>query len=264
MSIRKTAIVTGGSSGIGIASAIRFAQKGYNVVITGRRQEKLDEAKSKIEAEANGGHVLTVQADMGEESDVRKCYNQVDEKFGRLDVIVANAGVNGTWASIEQMEVDDFDSTIKTNLRGTWLTIKFGLPLMKGKGIKGSIIVVASINGTRTFANTGATAYASSKAGQIAITKMLALELANHQIRVNAVCPGAIDTSIEENTTKVELDHIRIRAEFPDGVVPLTPDHKSGKSEQVADVIYFLASDQASHVTGTEMFVDGGESLIAI
>jgi NAD(P)-dependent dehydrogenase (short-subunit alcohol dehydrogenase family) len=262
MSLRKVVVITGGTSGIGFASARSFAREGYHVVVTGRKQEKLDEAEKQLKQDSTGGEILALQSDVSKADEVKELFEKVKEKFTRLDVLVANAGSNGVWAPIEDMEVEEFDQTIQTNLRGTWLAIKFGFPLMRNNGIAGSIIIVASINGTRTFANTGATAYSTSKAGQSAMGKMLALEFAKFRIRVNVVCPGAITTEI--GTERRNLENIRLKAEFPEGVVPLTPQHEAGSADSVASVIHFLAGDDSRHVTGTEIFVDGGESLIAV
>jgi NAD(P)-dependent dehydrogenase (short-subunit alcohol dehydrogenase family) len=110
------------------------------------------------------------------------------------------------------------------------------------------------------FSNTGASAYACSKGGQVVLTKMLALELAKYRIRVNVICPGAIETSIEDNTERKNLDRTRMPVEFPEGKVPLT-DGKPGTSDQVADLVTFLASDEASHISGTEVWIDGAQSL---
>src|SRR5690606_27877879 len=110
----------------------------------------------------------------------------------RLDIIVANAGINGVWAPIDQLTPEEWDKTVAINLRGTFLTLHYGVPAMKAKG--GSIVIVSSINGTRTFSNPGTSAYASTKAGQLALGQIAALELAKHRIRVNVVCPGAIET----------------------------------------------------------------------
>jgi NAD(P)-dependent dehydrogenase (short-subunit alcohol dehydrogenase family) len=123
------------------------------------------------------------------------------------------------------------------------------------------VIVTASINGTRTFSNTGATAYSATKAAQVAMTKMLALELAKHKIRVNAVCPGAIDTEIQENTEKRDLEKEQEPVEFPEGKIPLT-DGKPGTADEVAELVLFLASDRSRHITGTPVWIDGGQSLL--
>jgi len=134
------------------------------------------------------------------------------------------------------------------------------MPHLKQRG--GSVIVNASVNGTRVFSNSGATAYASTKAAQVAMTKMLALEVARHKVRVNVICPGAIDTEIDDNTERRDLDGIGVPQEFPEGPHPLTG--KPGTSQEVAQLVLFLASDASRHVTGTEIWIDGGESLLGL
>jgi NAD(P)-dependent dehydrogenase (short-subunit alcohol dehydrogenase family) len=123
------------------------------------------------------------------------------------------------------------------------------------------VIITSSVNGTRIFSNTGATAYSCTKAAQVAFTKMVALELAKHRIRVNVICPGAIETNINESTEQRDLEEIREPVEFPEGSIPLT-DGKPGSAEQVAQLVLFLASDASNHMTGTEMWIDGAESLL--
>jgi NAD(P)-dependent dehydrogenase (short-subunit alcohol dehydrogenase family) len=154
---------------------------------------------------------------------------------------------------------EEWNKTIATNLTGTFLTIKYAVPYLKKQG--GSVIVTASVNGTRVFSNTGATAYSCTKAGQVAMTKMLAVELGKDKIRVNVICPGAIETEIGENTQQRNLDRVKIPVEYPEGKIPLTGG-KSGKSEQVAALALFLASDASSHISGTEVWIDGAESLL--
>jgi NAD(P)-dependent dehydrogenase (short-subunit alcohol dehydrogenase family) len=146
------------------------------------------------------------------------------------------------------------------NLRGTYLTLHLGVPHLKKAG-GGSIIVVSSINGTRTFTTPGATAYTATKAAQVAMVQQLALELGKHHIRVNAVCPGAIETSIPDNTQARKQDETEIPVTWPDGDIPIT-DGRPGKSEDVAEVIAFLAGDAARHVTGSPIWVDGGQGLL--
>jgi NAD(P)-dependent dehydrogenase (short-subunit alcohol dehydrogenase family) len=133
------------------------------------------------------------------------------------------------------------------------------VPHLKRQG--GSVIITSSVNGTRNFSNSGATAYSSSKAAQVAFTKMVALELAPHRVRVNVICPGAIATNIQENTEQRNLEHVRIPVEFPEGERPLKQG-QPGTAEQVAHVVLFLASDASDHVTGAQIFVDGAESLL--
>ncbi|CAA9551035.1 MAG: 3-oxoacyl-[acyl-carrier protein] reductase, partial [uncultured Thermomicrobiales bacterium] len=124
----------------------------------------------------------------------------------------------------------------------------------------GVVVITSSVNGTRIFSNTGATAYSCSKAAQVAFTKMVALELAPHKVRVNVICPGAIETEISENTEQRNTDRVKIPVEFPKGAHPLRGE--PGTAEQVARLVLFLASDAADHITGTEMWIDGAESLL--
>jgi NAD(P)-dependent dehydrogenase (short-subunit alcohol dehydrogenase family) len=144
-------------------------------------------------------------------------------------------------------------------LSGTFYTIKAATPHLKRQG--GSIVVCASVNGTRMFSNTGATAYACSKAAQAALVKMLAVELGPARVRINVICPGAIQTEIDDNTEKRDLERVKTRVEYPQGSIPLTGG-KPGTPEQVAELVHFLLSERASHITGTEIWVDGGQSLV--
>eukprot|EP01114_Cavostelium_apophysatum_P020943 TRINITY_DN7168_c0_g1_i1.p1 TRINITY_DN7168_c0_g1~~TRINITY_DN7168_c0_g1_i1.p1 ORF type:complete len:275 (+),score=59.90 TRINITY_DN7168_c0_g1_i1:37-861(+) len=254
----KVAVITGAGSGIGKVAAISLAKAGVKVAIIARREEKLKETQKEIEG--SGGKCLIVTGDVSKEEDVKKMYQEVKSQWGdRIDYVVANAGVNGVWAPIEEIKMEEFDSTVGINLRGTFLTVKEALQFMKANG--GAVVVISSINGNRTFSNTGATVYATTKAGQVAMTKMLAIELANYKIRINVVCPGMIDTNIDENTEHRNTDKIKFPQIRPEGEMPLT-HKKPGTSQQCADLIQFLLSNQASHITGTEVYIDGGESLI--
>ena len=214
----KVAFITGGGSGIGAATAKLLAQQGAKVAISARTKEELDKVVQEIESE--GGEAIAITADVSKVEDVKNAYAQLLDKYGRLDIVFANAGVNGTWAPIEELEPDEFRKTVDINLTGTFLTIKYAVPHLKERG--GSVIVTASVNGTRMFINSGATAYASTKAAQVAMTKMLALELAKARIRVNVICPGAIETQIEENTSQENLEKAGEPVEYPAGKIPLT------------------------------------------
>jgi NAD(P)-dependent dehydrogenase (short-subunit alcohol dehydrogenase family) len=252
------ALVTGAGSGIGAATARRFAQAGARVVLLGRDARELDEQAEGIRR--GGGEARVAVADVADSEALRREIDAAVAAWGRLDVVVPNAGVNGVWAPIEELAAEEFESTLRTNLTGTFLTIKHAVPHLRKQG-GGSVIVTASVNGTRIFSNSGATAYAASKAGQVAIAKMLAVELAKHRIRVNVVCPGAIDTAIEENTERRHIEAAREPVEFPEGNIPLT-DGRPGTSEDVAELMLFLASDASRHITGTEVWIDGAESLL--
>lgn len=254
----KVALVTGAGSGIGRASAIRLARDGVRIAALSRTERELRETVEAVEAA--GGEGMVLPADVSSPEAMRAAVEAAVERWGRLDVVFANAGVNGVWAPLEELDPEEWARTLAINLTGTFLTVKYAVPHLKRQG--GSVIVCASINGTRVFSNTGATAYASSKAGQVAFAKMIALELAPHGVRVNVVCPGAIRTEIEANTEHRDIAELGVPVEFPKGWHPLAGE--PGSAEEVADVVYFLASDAARHVTGTEIWVDGGESLIGI
>lgn len=253
----KVALVTGAGSGIAKATAKLFAKEGAKVAALGRTKEELEETVAQIQSD--NGEAIPVIADISKPEEMQQAIQQIADKWGRLDIVFANAGINGVWASIEELTPEEWNKTININLTGTFLTVKYAVPLLKKQG--GSVIITSSVNGTRIFSNTGATAYSCSKAAQVAFTKMTALELAKHRIRVNVICPGAIETNIDENTERRDLEDIQEPVEFPEGKIPLT-DGKPGTSEQVAQLVFFLASDASSHITGTEVWIDGAESLL--
>ena len=250
-------LVTGAGSGIGKATAIEFAKSGAAVALVDRSEEDLRRAIKKIGGE-EAGHFL-VNADVCNVEEMDGVYQQVAERWNDLDVVVANAGVNGVWAPLDQIGVDEWDQTMAINLRGTFLTVKLALPFLRKNG--GAVVVISSINGNRIFSNSGATAYACSKAAQVAFAKMTALEFAKDRIRVNVVCPGAVRTHIDESTERRSVEGLHLPVEFPEGDVPLT-EGKPGRAEDVARAVWFLASDFASHVSGTELYVDGAQSLL--
>lgn len=254
----RVALITGGSSGLGKAAALKMAQAGAKVAVLGRDADELREAVQDIERTSDS-KAISLKADISQPDEIHQAVEQTVQQFGKLDIVFANAGINGVWAPLDELTPEDWDQTLDINLKGTFLTVKYALPHMKERG--GSIIVTSSVNGTRMFSNTGATAYACSKAGQVAFVKMIAVELARYGIRVNVICPGAIESDIEENTERQDLDEIRFPVEFPEGQIPLTRG-KPGKAEQVGDLVTFLASDASSHITGTEIWIDGGQSLL--
>ncbi len=252
------ALITGAGSGIGRATACVLAAEGAKVGVLGRRRSKLEEVAAQIIAQ--GGQALILEADVSEEVPMREAVKELVSAFGGLDIVVANAGINGVWAPIDDLKPFEWDETIAVNLRGTFLTLHTTVPYLKQNG-GGAIVVVSSINGTRTFTTPGATAYTATKAAQVAIVQQLALELARYQIRVNAVCPGEIDTSIAENTSLRHEQETAIPVEWPEGQVPITGG-RPGRSEDVADVIRFLVSDGARHITGSPVWIDGGQGLL--
>jgi NAD(P)-dependent dehydrogenase (short-subunit alcohol dehydrogenase family) len=253
----RVALITGAGSGIGKAAALLLAKEGAKIGALGRTQDELKDTVAQIQGA--GGEAIPIDADISQPKEMQQAVQQLVDQWGRLDIVFANAGINGVWAPLEELEPDEWDKTINVNLKGTFLTVKYAVPHLKKQG--GSVIITSSVNGTRIFSNTGATAYSCTKAAQVAFTKMVALELAEHRVRVNVICPGAISTNIEESTEQRDLDEIREPVEYPEGRIPLT-DGKPGSAEQVAQLVLFLASDAASHITGTEMWIDGAESLL--
>ena len=253
---KKVALVTGAGSGIGKAAALALAKSGAKVAVLSHTQKEIDQTAREI-SDA-GGKALAVLADISIPEQMEAAMRQTVEALGQLDIVFANAGINGVQAPIEELKPEDFDKTIRNNLHGTFFTIKCAVPYLKKQG-KGSIIVTSSINGTRVFSNSGATAYATSKAGQVALAKMLALELAQWKIRVNIICPGAIDTEINDNTEPRNVDKVKIEAKYEE---PHPLRGEPGTSDQVAQLALFLASDASDHITGSPICIDGAESLL--
>jgi NAD(P)-dependent dehydrogenase (short-subunit alcohol dehydrogenase family) len=251
----KVAFITGGASGIGRGAAVRFASEGAKIAIA----DAQDATDTLSELKNAGADAIAVPCDISDAVSVHDAIQAAVDQFGRLDIVFANAGINGVWSPIEELQPADWDRTIAINLRGTYLTVHFAIPHLRKAG-GGSIIITSSVNGTRTFSNPGASAYSTSKAGQVAFMKMAALELGRQNIRVNAICPGAIHTNIGQSTEQVDTDKIGIEVELPKGSPAL--NHGQGDPADVADTCLFLASDLSRHVSGVEIFVDGGASLL--
>jgi NAD(P)-dependent dehydrogenase (short-subunit alcohol dehydrogenase family) len=254
----KVALVTGGGSGIGKAAALRLAAEGCAVGVLTHTKEDAEQVVAEIAAA--GGRAMALVADVSKEDQMKAAVADLVRQYSRLDCLFANAGINGVWAPIDELEPDEWDRTINTNLRGTYLTLHYGVPHLKRAG-GGAVVITASVNGTRIFSNGGATAYSCTKAAQVAMAKMLALELAKFRIRVNVVCPGKIETNIEDSTTHRDPDVAGEPVEFPEGNIPLT-DGEPGTSDEVADLVLFLLSDRARHISGTPVWIDGAQSLL--
>jgi NAD(P)-dependent dehydrogenase (short-subunit alcohol dehydrogenase family) len=254
----KGALVTGAGSGLGEATALQLAAGGARVGVLDLRQDRVDAIAAAIAAA--GGKAIPLTADIADETAMRSAVDQLIAAAGRLDIVVANAGINGTWAPIDDITPAEWDKTIAVNLRGTYLTLHLTVPHLKAAG-SGAIVIVSSINGTRTFSSAGATAYAASKAAQAAMANQLALELGKHRIRVNAVCPGSTKTNLIENTWRRNQDEAAFQVIYPEGDLPLTGGRPASAGE-VADSIRFLCSDQSRHITGTWLYVDAGQSLL--
>ncbi|MDP4097422.1 SDR family oxidoreductase [Paenibacillus sp. P96] len=255
----KTAIITGAGSGIGKAAALQLAREGANVALFDLNHERTKLTEQEINSVRTGA-ARAFDVDISNPLRVEKAVLESVELFGGLDIVFANAGINGVVAPIEEIGIEDWRQTLATNLDGTFLTVKYTIPHLKKQG-GGSIIITSSINGNTRFTSFGMSAYSTSKAAQCAFAKMAALELAKFRIRVNVICPGAVSTNIDDSTMKTEgLKEIIIPVEFPEGGQPLADG--PGQPEQVADLVRFLASEQSSHITGAQIVIDGAESLL--
>lgn len=253
----KVAFITGAASGIGAGTARRFAQEGAFIALADVQQEAGEQLRDEI-VEA-GGQAIYLTCDVSDPASVEQAIAATIAEFGHLNVVFANAGINGVWAPIDELQPEEWERTQSINLKGTYLTIHYAVPHLKRAG-GGSIIITSSVNGTRTFSNPGAHAYSTAKAGQVALMKMVALELGRHNIRCNAICPGAIETNIENSTEKRHTEEIGLEVELPQGSPAI--DEGMGDVFEVADTCLFLASDLGRHVSGVEIFVDGGASLL--
>jgi len=250
--------ITGGGEGLGKAIALEAARSGARVAITARERDELDAVVEMIHNE--GGEGLAVVGDVTVPGEMDAAVKQIVNKWGKLTSVCVNAGINGTWAPVDEISAEEWKKTIDVNLNGSFLTVHYAVPELRKAG-GGSIAIISSVNGTRVFSNEGASAYASSKAAQLAFGQMLALELAPSKIRVNVICPGAFDTGIHAKTEKRDLEVIETPVEFPEGNIPLTHG-EMGKPEQVGQLVVFLASEAAGHITGTPVWIDGAESLL--
>ncbi|RMD81400.1 MAG: SDR family oxidoreductase [Lentisphaerae bacterium] len=250
-------LITGGGSGIGRATALALARLGATVAILDCNMEQLRKTASEI-AEI-GLAPLVLVGDIRFEEQVKEAARTVQGQWGRLDGLFSNAGINGIWAPLDQIEAEEWDATFNVNLRGTFLVLKYFIPQLKVTG--GSIVITSSTVGNFVFSNLGSTAYGCTKAALVSLGKQLALELAEHHIRVNVVCPGPIGTTIAQTTSRRGLESCRIAAKLANGYPPLT-DGVAGAPEDVAEVVTFLMGNGARFITGAEIVIDGGNFLI--
>jgi NAD(P)-dependent dehydrogenase (short-subunit alcohol dehydrogenase family) len=236
----KVAVITGGTTGIGLASAKLFVKEGAYVFITGRRQKELDEA-----VEAIGSNVTGVQGDIAKPADLDSLYERV-KKMGRIDVLFANAGV-GEFVPLESITEEHFDQTFNINVRGTLFTVQKALPLLNDGS---SIILTGSVAGAKGTPAFGV--YAASKAAVRSFVRTWTSELKDRRIRSNVVSPGPVNTPIVA----------RQRPEVMARIVSTIPMGRMGEADEIAKAALFLASDDSSFVTGIELFVDGGRAQI--
>ena len=241
--IEKTALVTGASRGIGRAIALALASKGFAVALNYAGSHDAAEAVKK-EIEDAGGKAFTVQGDVCKSEDVDRIFKTVKDEFGGLDVLVNNAGINRD-ALLIRMKESNWDDVIATDLKSDFLTTKAAAAMMMRKR-KGSIINISSVVGI--MGNIGQANYAAAKAGVIGLTKACAKEMAARNIRVNAVAPGFIETAMTDG----------IPEKIREGMIASIPMGRMGQPEDIARAVCFLASDDASYITGQVLVVDGG------
>lgn len=243
----KVVVVTGGTSGIGLATAQAFAAGGASVFITGRRQEALDAALKAI-----GGRVTGVRADMSKLADIDLLYDAVQQQHAQIDVLFANAG-GGSFAPLGAIDEAHFDETFATNVKGVLFTVQKALPLMRDGG---SIVLTGSVTGST--GNPAFSVYSATKAAVRNFARNWILDLKDRHIRVNVVSPGVIETAGLNELFGGGAQADGVKA----GMVADIPAGRVGKPEDVAQAVMFLASDAASFVNGTELFVDGGMTQI--
>jgi NAD(P)-dependent dehydrogenase (short-subunit alcohol dehydrogenase family) len=243
----KVAVVTGGNSGIGLATAKRLQEEGAKVVISGRSKKTLDEAVKTI-----GDGVLAIQADVSHLDDLDKLYGEVSKKLGKIDVLFVNAGV-AKFAPLADTSEGTYDEQFGTNVKGAYFTIQKALPLLNDGA---SIILNTSVAGSK--GNIATSAYSATKAALRSLARTAAAELVERGIRVNAVAPGPIVTPIFDKTglPKEAID------EWSKQILERVPMKRFGQPEEVAATVAFLASEDASYITGVEINVDGGAGQI--
>ncbi len=239
----KVAVVTGGSSGIGLATAQRFIADGAQVVITGRNNEALDAAVAELGDRATG-----IRGDVANLENLDRLFTQVQKQFGRVDVLFANAGI-APFVPFEAVTEEHFDSLFNINVRGLFFTVQKALPLLSEGA---SVILNASVVAQSGLPNTSI--YSATKAAVRSLGRTLAAELSPRGIRVNVVSPGLIETPL---VGKLGLSQDEVDA-FAEQVVQQTPLGRPGKPEEIAATVAFLASDEASYFTGADLVADGG------
>jgi NAD(P)-dependent dehydrogenase (short-subunit alcohol dehydrogenase family) len=245
----KVALITGAGSGMGRVASLLFAQEGATISAIDVDEKAAQETVRMIEAA--GGKGLAVKADVSKSADAQAMVAATVEKLGALNIVYNNAGIEGKAQRIVELADEDFDRVIAINLRGVWLGMKYALPhMVKGGG--GSIVNTASIAGLVGLRNSSA--YCAAKAGVIAITKVAALEYGRYNIRVNAICPGAIDTPM---VTRIQGGN----AMSERAVSRISTLGRIGKPEEIAKMALFLASDDSSFATGAPFIVDGGWTI---
>ncbi|KWR90619.1 SDR family NAD(P)-dependent oxidoreductase [Cupriavidus sp. IDO] len=241
--LNKTAVITGGNSGIGLATAKRFVEEGAYVFIVGRRQEELDRAAAEI-----GRNVTAIRADVTKLDELDRLYAIVREQRGSIDVLFANSGAI-EHKTLEEITPEHYDKTFDVNVRGLIFTVQKALPLLTGQS---SVILTSSVAGVLGIQ--AHDTYSAAKAAVRSLARTWTIELKGRGIRVNVVSPGAIDTPIIESQVTTPEAADELRAKF----AAATPLGRIGRPDELAAAVLFLASDESSYVAGIELFVDGG------
>ena len=250
----KVALVTGASSGIGHAAAIALANAGANVVVTARREKRLEELVQEISN--TGGAASAIRADMGSESDIESAVQHAVATYGRLDCAFNNAGIEGPSGPLHEYATSDFDEVMRINVRGVWLCMKYEIAQMLTQNSKdgepGTIVNGASASGIRGMRRQ--VAYTASKHAVIGMTRVAAQEYGQHGIRVNAVCPGFIETEMVDRLTRGDPERARWLA-------ALSPLGRMGSPEEIAKSVVWLCSNESSYMNGEAMVLDGGMTV---
>ncbi|MEL7242812.1 MAG: glucose 1-dehydrogenase [Cyanobacteria bacterium J06641_2] len=235
----KTVVITGGSRGMGFSAAKAFLAEGANVAICGRKQEKLEEAAQNL---GESERLLTARADVSKIDDLNRMYEEVTNKFGKIDAVFANAGI-GTQTGIEDCDEATFDKIVSVNFKGVFFTVQRALPHMNDGG---AIVLNASLTQYQGLPNT--TVYAATKAAVSQMARTFAALLLPRDIRVNAISPGVIATDMADE----------VLGDYSETIKQQIPIGRLGQPEEIAKVVLFLASDDASYISGEDLLVDGG------
>jgi NAD(P)-dependent dehydrogenase (short-subunit alcohol dehydrogenase family) len=248
----KVVLITGASSGIGRSTAEAFAAKGANVVVAARRKDELETVVASIEAK--GGKASAIKTDVSNAKSVEQMVEHTIKVFGRLDYAINNAGIEGKFNSVIDLSEEDWDQVIDINLKGVFLSLKYEARAMLKLGHGGAIVNIGSVNSFLGFPN--GSAYVTSKHGLIGLTSTVSAEIAPKGIRVNLLCPGAIDTPMHQRLRGIVGDDL-----YDKGLLPTVHLQRAGRPDEIARAIVFLCSDDASYITGSTLTADGGLTL---